>query len=138
MAVAANEPPTLELFEDPRDVLAAPAAEAREVGLRHLGATTPSAREIVKVRRDELEEPLGHAALEIEEQEIVDERLVLLDLAGERLDDGAGARRGRQEATKSSQGAPTPRIGEGEEVALRGRSPSGPSSPTNCGRSTAA
>jgi hypothetical protein len=54
--------------------------------------------EPVERRRDELEQPLGDPPLQIEEEEIVDERLVRDDLPRERPEHcGGGRRLGREE-----------------------------------------
>ena len=93
MAVTLHKPSPLPLGEDAGHVLAAPAAEAREVGVGDGRDEHPVGREVVERRGHELEESLRDPALEIEVQEVVGEGLMLPDLSGERLEEAAGSSR---------------------------------------------
>ena len=93
--VALDHAASLQVGHDAAHVLAAPAAQAREVRVRHRWDHGPVGGKIGEGRRAHLQESLRDAALEIEEEEVVDERLVLLDLPSERRQDlprGARAR----------------------------------------------
>src|SRR5438477_8098565 len=67
-AVAGEDPPALEVGEDPRHVLAAPSRQAGQVGVRDdRGKGRAVGREAVQVRADQAEEALGHPALQVQE-----------------------------------------------------------------------
>jgi hypothetical protein len=74
----------LELRQDAGDVLPAPPAEAGQVGVGHHRRERGAVGgEVVEARRDQLQQPLGHAALEVKEQEVLDEGFVGMDLPGQ-------------------------------------------------------
>ena len=76
-----DEVPSFELLQDPRDVLAATAAEAGEVRLRHVGDDDAIIREIVEVLRHQLQQPLRDPPFQVEEEEVLRERLLDLNLS---------------------------------------------------------
>ena len=70
--------------KDPRDVLATPTAQARQVGVRDPRDLRSVGGELGEGRGSHLQEALGDAALQVEEQEVVGERLMFVDLPGKR------------------------------------------------------
>src|SRR5207302_1127109 len=70
-----DQPATLELRQDAGDVLAAPPGERRQVRMRHDRRQLHAVlRQLIERGRHELQEPLRHSALEVEEQERIPTR----------------------------------------------------------------
>ena len=140
MPVALEEPAALELLEDPRHVLAAPAAEAREVGVGHLGGTTtPSAGSASRSASR-----AGAAAWRPGPSDRGragrrrTPRFAVTWRASARITARAATGLGHQEGDEGvAVHGPRPELSvEGEAVACAGISPRTPSSPTNWGASS--
>ena len=65
-------------------------------------------RQLVKARCSELQEPLGHSTLQIEEEQVVDEGLVRLDLASQRPQETARGGRLLSKERQESVGTDCP------------------------------
>ena len=78
---------------------------ARSAWVTMAGTTAPSSGSSSRLGRDQLEEPLGHPTLEIQEQQVVHERLVRAHLPRERPEEGL---RGGRLLAPGSPGRPGP------------------------------